>query len=160
MWQPAHSLRDARRSRSCSRLCGRSMLPRERWRLFHLPKKQLLMCTPNLPLSRLQWKIALPMRVHCESSTISTGEGKGETREATKQKPLEGEVNRVVLKRLARQTGAIQRWRQWQQSTGPRTEAVRKRSGRNAFRGGERERNREFARLLRRQRQYLQSLNR
>lgn len=38
------------------------------------------------------------------------------------------------------QAEAIQRWKPWQRSTGPRTVVGKARSARNAFRGGERQR--------------------
>jgi hypothetical protein len=41
-------------------------------------------------------------------------------------------------KRRARQSSAIQRWRPWEKSTGPRTPQGKARVSRNAFRGGSR----------------------
>jgi len=51
--------------------------------------------------------------------------------------------------RRARQAKAIKRWRPWQHSTGPRTAEGKARSFRNAYRGGQRQLMRQFARLLR-----------
>lgn len=40
--------------------------------------------------------------------------------------------------RRARQSAAIQRWRPWERSTGPRTKEGRARASRNADKGGKR----------------------
>jgi hypothetical protein len=49
--------------------------------------------------------------------------------------------------RRARQAEAIRRWRPWDQSTGPKTQAGKARVARNAYKGGHRERLRDHARL-------------
>ena len=46
--------------------------------------------------------------------------------------------------RRVRQAAAIQKWRPWEKSTGPRTAEGRARSARNAYRGGQRQRFRQF----------------
>jgi hypothetical protein len=51
--------------------------------------------------------------------------------------------------RRARQSQAIQRWRPWEQSTGPRSPEGKARSSRNADRGGIRPYMRQVARALR-----------
>ena len=51
--------------------------------------------------------------------------------------------------RRERQRQAIQRWRPWEQSTGPRTAAGKARVSQNAYRGGEWRKVRELSRALR-----------
>jgi hypothetical protein len=50
--------------------------------------------------------------------------------------------------RRVRQAMAIQRWRPWEKSTGPRTPEGKARVSRNAFRGGDRSSINELARML------------
>ena len=60
-----------------------------------------------------------------------------------------------------RKREAIQRWKPWNQSTGPRTPEGKATASRNAFTGGETARMRELAkdvnRVLREQRQWLRA---
>jgi hypothetical protein len=49
--------------------------------------------------------------------------------------------------RRAKQAEAIRRWRPWDQSTGPKTETGKARVARNAYKGGQRVRQREHDRL-------------
>ena len=51
--------------------------------------------------------------------------------------------------RRAKQSAAIQRWRPWERSTGPKTAAGKARVARNAYKGGNRQEMRLLARLLR-----------
>lgn len=51
--------------------------------------------------------------------------------------------------RRQRQREAIQRWKPWERSTGPRTAAGKARVARNAWKGGVRPAARELARELR-----------
>lgn len=51
--------------------------------------------------------------------------------------------------RKARQRAAIQRWKPWKRSTGPRTDEGKARVARNAYRGGERQKQREFGQMFR-----------
>jgi hypothetical protein len=51
----------------------------------------------------------------------------------------------------ARQSAAIQQWRPWERSTGPKSEEGKARVSRNAYKGGRRAMLRELARLLRKQ---------
>ena len=60
-------------------------------------------------------------------------------------------ANGWTVARRARQATLIQRWRPWEQSTGPKTLAGRARVSRNAFKGGWRRQFRELRRLLREQ---------
>jgi hypothetical protein len=55
-------------------------------------------------------------------------------------------------RRRYRQAQAIQRWRPWERSTGPRTPEGKARTARNAFRGDTRALLRELASALRAQR--------
>jgi hypothetical protein len=50
--------------------------------------------------------------------------------------------------RRARQSKAIQRWKPWERSTGPRTAAGKARVSRNAYKGGQRPNGRALAREL------------
>lgn len=50
--------------------------------------------------------------------------------------------------RQATQAAAIQKWRPWERSTGPRTALGKSRSSRNADRGGQRQRFSQFVKLL------------
>ena len=54
-----------------------------------------------------------------------------------------------------RQAEAIQRWRPWEQSTGPRTEAGKNKAALNAWKGGERPALRRLAQTLREMRDTL-----
>jgi hypothetical protein len=58
-------------------------------------------------------------------------------------------TNGWTLERRARQAAAIQNWKPWQRSTGPRTPDGRARSSRNAYRGGWRQELRQLSRDLR-----------
>ena len=51
----------------------------------------------------------------------------------------------------ARQSAAIQQWRPWEHSTGPKSEEGKARVSRNAYKGGTRAMLRGLARLLRKQ---------
>ena len=51
--------------------------------------------------------------------------------------------------RKAQQRAAIQRWKPWRRSTGPRSPVGKARVARNAYRGGVRQEQREFARTFR-----------
>lgn len=55
---------------------------------------------------------------------------------------------------------AIRRWRPWKKSTGPRTDAGKDRSARNAFKGGVRPMLREIAGALREERRRVSDLAR
>jgi hypothetical protein len=65
--------------------------------------------------------------------------------------------------RRARQAEAIRRWKPWEQSTGPRSDAGKARASRNADKGGQwhklRELSKEVNALLRRQRERLADLS-
>jgi len=50
---------------------------------------------------------------------------------------------------MAAALAAVQQWRPWEQSTGPRTAAGKALVARNAYKGGTREALRTLARLLR-----------
>lgn len=52
------------------------------------------------------------------------------------------------MERRRRQAELILTWRPWEQSTGPRTEAGKQTVSRNAWRGGQRERLRDLARVV------------
>lgn len=54
-----------------------------------------------------------------------------------------------TAERRAQQAAAIQRWKPWARSTGPRTTEGKAKVAKNAYRGGLRPRLRELARLLR-----------
>jgi hypothetical protein len=58
----------------------------------------------------------------------------------------------------ARQSAAIQQWRPWEHSTGPKSEEGKVRVSRNAFKGGTRAMLRELARLLREQAEALKRM--
>lgn len=58
----------------------------------------------------------------------------------------------------AAQAEAIQRWRPWEKSTGPRTDAGKQRVARNADKGGRRDELRSLARALRDNRTALRVL--
>jgi hypothetical protein len=58
----------------------------------------------------------------------------------------------------ARQSAAIQQWRPWKHSTGPKPEEGKARVSRNPYKGGTRARLRELARLLREQRAALKRI--
>jgi hypothetical protein len=60
-----------------------------------------------------------------------------------------GNEYRRTAEHRARQSAAIQQWRPWEHSTGPRSEEGKARVSRNAYKGGKREILRELARLLR-----------
>jgi hypothetical protein len=55
---------------------------------------------------------------------------------------------RMGLLTAEKQAKAIRRWRPWEHSTGPRTAEGKARSSMNAWKGGERQILRAFARLL------------
>jgi len=50
--------------------------------------------------------------------------------------------------RRKRQAAAIRRWRPWERSTGPRTQRGKTRVSRNAYRGGQRQKDRALVRVL------------
>ena len=58
----------------------------------------------------------------------------------------------------ARQSAAIQQWRPWEHSTGPKSEEGKARVSRNAYKGGTRAKLRELARLLRQQGEALKRI--
>ena len=58
-------------------------------------------------------------------------------------------ANGWTAERRARQSEAIKRWRPWEQSTGPKTTEGKAKVARNAYKGGNRARLRELARVLR-----------
>ena len=64
--------------------------------------------------------------------------------------------------RRAKQAEAIRKWKPWEQSTGPRTEAGKLKSCHNAYKGGEWKKAREFFKamnkLLREQRNLLEDI--
>jgi hypothetical protein len=62
-------------------------------------------------------------------------------------------ANGWTPERRQRQREAIQRWRPWERSTGPRTPQGHGRCAAGRFKGGVRPALRELARLLRQQRQ-------
>lgn len=57
-------------------------------------------------------------------------------------------ANGWTTERRARQAKAIRGWRPWEQSTGPRTTEGKARASQNAYRGGHRQVQRQFAKLL------------
>jgi hypothetical protein len=57
----------------------------------------------------------------------------------------------VAPEHRTQQSAAIQQWRPWEHSTGPKSEEGKARVSRNAYKGGTRARLRELARLLREQ---------
>ena len=59
-------------------------------------------------------------------------------------------------RKLQRQ--AIQRWRPWEQSSGPKTPEGKARSSRNRWRGGKRPMLRALAKALREQREWVNEL--
>lgn len=65
-------------------------------------------------------------------------------------------ANGWTAERRARQAALIQTWKPWQQSTGPRTDEGKARTGRNGDKGGHRQRLRQLTKtmneLLRKQR--------
>ncbi|PRH81507.1 hypothetical protein C6N40_11865 [Arenimonas caeni] len=58
-------------------------------------------------------------------------------------------ANGWTPERRARQAELIRRWRPWEQSTGPRSDAGKARASRNGWKGGVRPALRELARILR-----------
>ncbi|MBU6374354.1 MAG: hypothetical protein KJS97_16655 [Alphaproteobacteria bacterium] len=56
------------------------------------------------------------------------------------------------------QRQAIQRWRPWEKTTGPKTEDGKRRSAMRAYKGGQRAKAREIARALREHRRELIAL--
>ncbi len=58
-------------------------------------------------------------------------------------------ANGWTPERRARQAELIKQWRPWEKSTGPTSKEGKKRSSRNAWKGGVRPDLRELARLLR-----------
>ena len=68
-------------------------------------------------------------------------------------------MNGWTAERRARQAEAIQRWRPWEHSTGPRTTAGKARSAQNADRGGHWRRERAlFTRLRQALREHREAL--
>lgn len=67
-------------------------------------------------------------------------------------------ASRWTSERRARQAEAIQRWKPWTRSTGPRTEGGKERTRMNAYRGSTREMLRELSRVLREQERELREL--
>ncbi|KAF1713883.1 hypothetical protein CSC71_05765 [Pseudoxanthomonas sangjuensis] len=60
-------------------------------------------------------------------------------------------ANGWTPERRARQSEAIKRWKPWEKTRGPVTEEGKRRSSRNAWKGGERPILREWAQMLREQ---------
>ncbi len=52
----------------------------------------------------------------------------------------------------------IQKWRPWEKSTGPRSQVGKVKVSRNAYKGGLRSALREVSALLKKQREYLESV--
>ncbi len=71
-------------------------------------------------------------------------------------------MNGWTPERRARQAQAIQKWRPWDQSTGPLTAKGKARSAQDAFKGGHWRREREFFKtarqVLRDQREVLRTI--
>jgi hypothetical protein len=63
-----------------------------------------------------------------------------------------------TLEHRARQSTAIQQWRPWEHSTGPKSEEGKARVSRNAYKGGTRAMLRQLARLLRGQAESLKRI--
>jgi hypothetical protein len=59
--------------------------------------------------------------------------------------------------RRAKQAEKIQKWRPWEQSTGPRSPVGKTASSMNAWKGGHREMLRELARVMAQQSERLES---
>ncbi|TAN11550.1 MAG: hypothetical protein EPN34_07055 [Burkholderiaceae bacterium] len=57
-------------------------------------------------------------------------------------------MNGWTLERRKRQSEAIRRWKPWERSTGPRTEAGKAKTSRNGYKGGQRQRLRELRRII------------
>jgi hypothetical protein len=55
------------------------------------------------------------------------------------------------MERRAQQSRAIQRWKPWKKSTGPKSEEGKARSAKRGYKGGHRALLRELARMLREQ---------
>lgn len=62
-------------------------------------------------------------------------------------------MNGWTPERRQRQAAAIQQWRPWERSTGPKSETGKAKVARNAFKGGWRPQLRELAQVLREQRE-------
>lgn len=60
--------------------------------------------------------------------------------------------------RRARQSQAIQRWKPWAKSTGPKSVEGKAKVGRNGYRGGERQMLRELRKALREQAEALKAI--
>lgn len=63
-----------------------------------------------------------------------------------------------TLEQRQRQREAIERWKPWVQSTGPRSPEGKKRVSRNAWKGGTRQMLRELGRALREQKDAIELL--
>ena len=81
------------------------------------------------------------------------GRGKPKIRQTNYWRPYL--VNGWTPERRQRQAAAIQQWRPWERSTGPKSETGKAKVARNAFKGGWRPQLRELARALREQREVL-----
>lgn len=57
-------------------------------------------------------------------------------------------ANGWTTARKEAQAAAIRRWKPWECSTGPRTEAGKARAARNAYRGAHRQRHRDYVRAV------------
>ena len=64
-------------------------------------------------------------------------------------------MNGWTPERRQRQAAAIQQWRPWERSTGPKTPAGKARVARNPYKGAVRVQLREVARALKEQREIL-----
>ncbi len=64
-------------------------------------------------------------------------------------------ARRWTQEQRERQREAIKRWKPWEHSTGPKSDAGKERVSRNGWRGGVREELRQLARDLRRQSEVL-----
>ena len=67
-------------------------------------------------------------------------------------------ANGWTMERRAQQSRAIQRWKPWEKSTGPKSEEGKARSAIRGFKGGTREMLRELARMLRDQAEALKRI--
>lgn len=61
--------------------------------------------------------------------------------------------------RRAQQSAAIRKWKPWEQSTGPKSPEGKAKVSRNGYKGGWSEQLRELSRLLREQRDELNSID-
>jgi hypothetical protein len=108
---------------------------------------RLLALVLALKLRRMadgQWRV---WRVHSRSTTPCRSRARAfpNPRRTNYWRPM---ATGWSEERRVPQSEAIQRWRPWGRSTGPRTPEGKARSARNADRGGQRQRFRHFAKIL------------